>query len=326
MHPRLGACVALLIPLAAGAVPLNVFVSVLPQETFVAKVGAEQVRVTSLTRPGQSPENFEPTPQQIAALARADLFIGIGMPFEAAWMGRFRAANPRMKVLDAREGIDLLPMTASSHDHGLDHGYAHDLDQDLAPGRLSEGERAREMIRQAEGPGGQSGGPGDAREAGDPHIWTSPPLVARMTLKIRDALSELDPEHAEAYVHNQAAFSAELASLDAEIRDLLKDLPSRKFLVFHPAWGYFAATYGLTQVAIESGGKEPAARRLGALIEEARRDRIGVVFVQPQSSLRLAQRVADAIDGQVIAIDPLSPDYVENLRQVARRMAVAAKP
>lgn len=320
MHPRLGACLALLVPLAAGAAPLNVFVSVLPQETFVSKVGAEQVQVTSLTRPGQSPENFEPTPQQIAALARADLFIGIGMPFEVAWMGRFRAVNPRMKVLDAREGIDLLPMTASSHDH--DHGH----EQDMAPGQLGEGDTAREKIRQAEGPGGQGGGSGDAREVGDPHIWTSPPLVARMTLKIRDALSELDPEHAGAYAHNQAAFAAELASLDAEIRDLLKDLPSRKFLVFHPAWGYFAETYGLTQVAIESGGKEPAARRLGALIEEARRDRIGVVFVQPQSSLRFAQRVADAIGGQVIAIDPLSPDYVENLRLVARRLAAAAKP
>ncbi len=283
---------ALLWPLASLAAPLEVFVSVLPQATFVARVGGEHVKVSALTRPGQNHETFEPTPQQVADIARADLFIGIGMPFEQAWLPRLRAANPRMRVLDAREGIDLLP---------LDH---HDHDE--APGH--------------------AGPVPTADEAGDPHLWTSPLLAARMSASIRDTLTELDPAHAEDYGRNQAQFAAELAALDQEIRLQLKDLPSRTFLVFHPAWGYFAQAYGLIQVPIEQGGKEPGARTLVTLIEQAKRDQIRVVFIQPQSDPRFAEQIARAIGGQVIAIDPLAPDYVANLRAVARQIAAAGTP
>ncbi|MBP6734208.1 MAG: zinc ABC transporter substrate-binding protein [Chromatiaceae bacterium] len=279
----------LLWPLAGLAEPLEVFVSVLPQETFVARVGGEHVKVSALTRPGQSPETFEPTPQQVAALARAELFVGIGMPFEQAWMPRLRAANPRMRVLDAREGIDLLP---------LDH-HGHDEDP------------------------GHAGQVPTAEEAGDPHLWTSPLLAARMSASIRDTLTELDPAHAEDYARNQAQFAAELEALDQEIRAQLKELPSRKFLVFHPAWSYFADAYGLTQVPIELGGKEPGARTLVTLIGQAKRDQIRVVFIQPQSDPRFAEQIARAIGGRVIAIDPLAPDYVANLREVARQIAAA---
>jgi zinc transport system substrate-binding protein len=284
----------LLSPLAGLAAPLEVFVSVLPQETFVARVGGDHVRVRALTRPGQSPETFEPTPQMVTALSRADLFVGTGMPFEKAWIGRLRAANPNMRVLDAREGIDLLPLD----DHGHDHDHDHD---------------------------GQDQGR-DEYMAGDPHIWTSPLLVARISAKIRDTLAELDPANAGDYARNQAAFAAELVALDQEIRTQLKELPNRKFLVFHPAWGYFANAYGLTQVTIEKGGKEPGARSLAGLIDEARRDQIRAVFVQPQSDPRFAAEVARAIGGQVIAIDPLASDYVTNLREVARQIAAASHP
>ena len=283
---------ALLWPLASLAAPLEVFVSVLPQATFVARVGGEHVKVSALTRPGQNHETFEPTPQQVADIARADLFIGIGMPFEQAWLPRLRAANPRMRVLDAREGIDLLPL--DHHDHEGDPGHAGPVPT--------------------------------ADEAGDPHLWTSPLLAARMSASIRDTLAELDPAHAEDYGRNQAEFAAELAALDQEIRLQLKDLPSRTFLVFHPAWGYFAQAYGLTQVPIEQGGKEPGARTLVTLIEQARRDQIRVVFIQPQSDPRFAEQIAHAINGQVIAIDPLAPDYVANLRAVARQIAAAGTP
>ena len=283
---------ALFWPLASLAAPLEVFVSVLPQETFVARVGGEHVKVSALTRPGQNHETFEPTPQQVADIARADLFIGIGMPFEQAWLPRLRAVNPRMRVLDARTGIDLLPLDHQDHDE--DPGHAGPVPT--------------------------------ADDAGDPHLWTSPLLAARMSASIRDTLTELDPAHAEDYGRNQAQFAAELEALDQEIRAQLQDLPSRKFLVFHPAWGYFADAYGLTQVPIEQGGKEPGARTLVTLIEQAKRDQIRVVFIQPQSDPRFAEQIARAIGGKVIAIDPLARDYVANLRMVARQIAAAGTP
>jgi zinc transport system substrate-binding protein len=97
-------------------------------------------------------------------------------------------------------------------------------------------------------------------------------------------------------------------------------------MVFHPAWGYFADNYGLTQVAIEHEGKQPGARGLAALIDQAKQANIKVVFVQPQFDKRQARQVAQAIGGAVVAVDPLAADYVDNLRRVGRQFAKALKP
>ena len=147
-----------------------------------------------------------------------------------------------------------------------------------------------------------------------------------MLASIRDELSRLAPEQAELFQRRYAAYAAEVQALDAELRTLLAPLQGRAFLVFHPAWGYFAASYGLQQVPIEHEGKAPGARALAALIAQARAEGIRVVFVQPQFDRRQAQQVAQAIGGVVIAVDPLAPDYVANLRRVAQQMAQALQP
>jgi zinc transport system substrate-binding protein len=282
---------ALFVPSLGSAEPLRVFVSVLPEKTFVEKVGGEHVQVQAMVRPGHSPATYEPTPQQVAALAKTALYVRIGLPFENAWMARIRSANPSMRVLDARAGIDLRPMEA--HEHEQD-----------AP-ETNEAHSAAAGL--------------------DPHVWTSPPLVKRMAQNIRDCLAELDPAHGDAFARNYEAFAAELDALDGEIRSLLQGAHGGRFMVFHPAWGYFAETYGLTQVPIEKEGKEPGARALAALIEQARREQVKVIFVQPQFSRRSAEQVARAIGGQVVAIDPLAPDYADNLRQAARSIAAAVR-
>ncbi len=160
----------------------------------------------------------------------------------------------------------------------------------------------------------------------DPHVWTSPPLVRHMVDVIRDKLSALDPTHAADFARNHDAFVAELDALDRELHALLDPLPNRKFMMFHPAWGYFADTYRLTQVPIEREGKEPGARALAALIDQAKEDKIKVVFVQPQFDKSNARQVAQAIGGTVIAVDPLAADYVDNLRRVGREFARALQP
>lgn len=96
-------------------------------------------------------------------------------------------------------------------------------------------------------------------------------------------------------------------------------------MVFHPAWGYFAETYGLTQIPVQREGKEPGAKALAALVDEARREGVKVIFVQPQLSSRAAEQLARAIHGRVETIDPLAPDYVENMLRVARLIAEAEK-
>jgi zinc transport system substrate-binding protein len=143
---------------------------------------------------------------------------------------------------------------------------------------------------------------------------------------IRGKLTELAPEHAAAFARNHDAFVAELDTLDRDLHKLLDPLPDRRFMVFHPAWGYFADTYGLTQVSIEREGKEPGARSLATLIDQAKRERIKVVFVQPQFDKRSATQVAQAIGGVVVAVDPLASDYIDNLRRVGREFAGVLSP
>ena len=96
-------------------------------------------------------------------------------------------------------------------------------------------------------------------------------------------------------------------------------------MVFHPAWGYFAHSYGLHQEAIEVGGKEPGARGLARLIEIARAERVRVIFVQKQFSRTSADAVARAIGGEVVSIDPLAEDFLRNTRRVADAMAKAMR-
>ncbi len=296
--------------------PLDVFVSVLPQRAFAERVGGERVRVHTMVQPGQSPATYEPTPRQIAALSDADLYLRIGVPFEDAWMKRIRSANTDMPVLDLRDGIDLRPQEAHTHGPHEDHGHeAH------GHGEERHGNDAHEHDEHGRDEHGH-----DEHDAMDPHVWTSPRLVRHMAETIRDALTELDPEGADTYRRNQAAYDAELAALDAELTDRLTGLQQRSFLVYHPAWGYFADAYGLTQVPIEHEGKAPGARRLTALIEQARANEAQVILVQPQFDQRAAEQVARAIDGRVESVDPLSTDLAGSLHRLADLIAGRPEP
>ena len=178
----------------SGARPLRVFVSVLPQKTFVERIGGERVQVEVMVRPGDSPHTYEPTPRQVAALADADLYVAVGGTFEDAWMGRIRSTNPRMAIVNTGEGLNLRAMQAHDHDGG----------EEAAP----EGGR---------------------HQSKDPHLWTSPPLVRQMAARIRDALTELDPAQGPFYAANYASFAAELDDLDRDIRAQLAGLTRSSF-------------------------------------------------------------------------------------------------
>lgn len=274
------ALVSALFTTATAAPPLRVFVSIVSEKTFVTRIGGDRVQVAVMVQPGSSPHTYEPTPRQIAALADSDLYFRIGVPFEQSWMHRIRSTNPGMKVVDLRAGIPLRDIEGHHRHAGSNHGHA----------------------------------------LHDFHIWTNPRLVITMAAHIRDALTRLDPAGATEYEANYQAFVAHLRALDSEIRSLLAGLDNRRFLVFHPAWGYFADEYGLEQIAVEIGGKPPGAAALARLIERAKREDIHTIFVQRQYSMAPALAVAQAIDARVIRVDPLAEDYAASLLHLARSL------
>ena len=160
-------------------------------------------------------------------------------------------------------------------------------------------------------------------EAGvpDPHVWLSPELVKVQSRAIYETLAQLDPGHRDEYAANLDAFIADIDALEADVRATLSGLESNKFMVFHPAWGYFARDFGLEQIPVEVGGQEPSAQELAHLIEEAKQEGIQVVFAQPEFSTQDAETIAQEIGGEVLLISPLAPDWLENMRQVAQTFA-----
>ena len=106
--------------------------------------------------------------------------------------------------------------------------------------------------------------------------------------------------------------------LDGQIRQTLAGVSNRKFMVFHPSWGYFAHDYNLEMIPIEIGGQEPSAAELAELIAEAKKEDIRVIFVQPEFSSQAAETIANQIGGEVIKISPLEANWLENLRNFSQ--------
>ncbi len=157
----------------------------------------------------------------------------------------------------------------------------------------------------------------------DPHIWTSPARVKIMAKKIKDTLTHIQPEQEKYFEINFQAFSKDLDALDRDIRAIIARSDNHHFMVFHPAWSYFAKDYDLEQVAIEEGGKEPGARALQKIIDKGKKLGIKVIFVQKQFNLSIAESIAKTIGATVRKIDPLAEDYLENMRRTAKAISGA---
>lgn len=165
------------------------------------------------------------------------------------------------------------------------------------------------------------GGAGQPEGEPDPHVWLSPELVKVQSQAIYEALARIDPGHQVGYQANLDAFVADIDQLEANIRETLKGVQGRKFMVFHPAWAYFARDFGLEQISIEVGGQEPSAQELATLIAEAKQAGIQVIFAEPQFSTRAAETIAGEIGGRVLLIDDLAEDWLANMRTVAKTFA-----
>ena len=159
----------------------------------------------------------------------------------------------------------------------------------------------------------------------DPHVWLSPANVRIIAQNIEAALSEEDPANSTTYQANLESFLNDIDELDNEISSSLSSLNTRKFITFHPAWGYFAQDYNLEQIAIEVGGNEPSAAELADLISTAKENNIQVIFTEPEFSTKTAETIANEINGKVILIDPLAEDWLDNMKEIAQSLSGALK-
>ena len=272
---------------------ITVFVSILPQEYVVKKIAGDTVNVVTMIPKGSEPVTYEPKPSQMRELTTAKTYFSIGVPFEKTWIPKVRASNKALRIISVDVGIHKIPI----QNHTCEtEGYGH-----------SHGEKNKEML--------------------DPHIWLGPACMKTIAKNTYNGLIQLVPQNKELYRKNVNAFLKEIDELNRTLRAEVKKMPpDAAFMVFHPAWGYFANEYGLEQIAIEIEGKEPKPAQLKNVIQTAKNHHIKVIFIQPQFSQKTAQLVADAIGAKILVADPLEKNWAENLRRQTIQFRKAVQP
>lgn len=256
-------------------------VTIEPQRYILHQIVEDNFNINTLVPPGTSPETYEPAPSVMVEMSKSDYYFIVGdLGFEKAWSKRLVENNPNVKVIDCSQGIELIE--GEEHHHTDEKGHTH------SHGSL------------------------------DPHVWSSPSAVKQLAKNMFNAVVESDPENEETYFTNYDRFVNKVDSVDKVISDLLTEVPTRSFIIFHPSLGYFANEYNLHQHSIEYEGKSPSPSQIKSLIDIAKKENINTVFIQKGFDIKNAEVIAKEIEADVFEIDPLSYDWDTELIKIAQ--------
>lgn len=259
----------------------SVFVTVPPQAGIVKQIAGGLIEVQSLSKGESCPETYSPTPKQIEALSKADLFLTLGMPFEKDWLKKAGVLK-NVKTASMTKGIKLRDMeTHAVHGHEHHHHSSH-------------GEH-------------------------DPHVWTSIKNVVIMAENTSEALKGLMPEKAKTFEANLKSFKEKAKLTDNKVKDILKGYKGRKLFVFHPYYGYFTDSYGLVQAPIEAEGKAPTAKELAHIIAEIKKQDNKVILIQPEFETKTARSIAKETGARLVSASIYSEDVLKNIEDIANK-------
>lgn len=133
----------------------------------------------------------------------------------------------------------------------------------------------------------------------DPHVWFDVALWREVVEPVRNALSRVDPERAEAYARNAAAYLQELDALDAYVRTRAAEVPaeSRVLVTAHDAFHYFGEAYGFEVRGLQgiSTASEAGAGDVQALANLIAGRRIPAIFVESSVPRRTIEAVRAAV-------------------------------
>ena len=261
----------------------TVSVTIEPQRYFVEKIAGDNFKVNTIVPPGTSPEAYDPTPSQMVALGKSLLYFKVGyLGFERAWGKTLEENNANVVVVNTSNEIVLI----EGEDHSIEidgHLYVDGHDHDGI----------------------------------DTHIWSSPKSALIMAENMLNALVKVDVENQKFYRENFKALQVEIIETDKKITTLLENAPVKSFIIYHPALGYFARDYNLTQYSIEFEGKSPSPQQLKQMIDFAHEQGIKTIFVQKGFDMKNAESLAKEVGASVHSIDPLSYNWSEELIKIA---------
>ena len=252
-------------------------VSIAPLKPLVEGILGDDFEVSVLVPQGASPETFEPTPQQLREVESARFVFGTGLlEFEQELLHRI-ARNEQ--IINLSQGIDVLAGTCSHAHHAhanCSHNHVHGI---------------------------------------DPHIWCSPKSLAKMSENMYNAIAREMPDSVN-YDKNYTTLCIKILELDEEVAELCRQSPRNAFFIYHPALTYLARDYGLTQIAVEHEGKEPSAKHLARIIEQARAEGVNHIFYQSEFPASSVEVICQDTGATAVEINPLDEDIFENIRHI----------
>lgn len=351
---------------------LTVVTTILPITQFTNAVAGDRATVVPLMPPNASPHDFQARPGDIATLAQADALVINGLEMELFLDDLIaNAENPNLTIIDSSRGIeavafDARPDTHGHHDHGDDHDHDHDhhhdhdhdhghshsslesmgllASVDLGGLLLAHGDHSHDHDHDHDDDHSHDHGHSHGHSHGhvhgefDPHIWLDPQRAMQQVENIRDGLIEIDPDGAEIYTANAAAFLAELNALDQEIETLLAPFAGQSFVVFHDFAFYFADRYNLNaEFLVSLPEANPTPEDVRRVMETVTAAGLSTIMTEPQAggSNPFAALAGDLSVG-VGVFDPLetassemgfAPEYyLMMMRKNASSLAEALTP
>ena len=257
-----------------------------PLRYFTEAIAGDRFTVVSMVPKGTSPETYDPTPQQLVDLAHSKAYFRIGyIGFEQTWTDKLTDNAPHLQFFDMSQGVDLIYDNTHSHRHvedGKEHHHATGV---------------------------------------EPHIWNSATNAQIIAGNILSALCSIDKSNESAYLERYNALCRQIEHTDSLIRQTLTAPGAdHAFMIYHPALSYFARDYGLHQIPIEAGGKEPSPAHLKALIDTCKSEKVHVIFVQPEFDRRNAEIIAKQTGTRIVDINPLSYDWETEMLNTAKAL------
>ena len=278
----------------------RVVADIAPVHSIAARVMEGIGTPDLLIPPGVSPHDHALRPSEAAALQGADLVLRVGDALTPGLGGRIDTLSEgEVLILAEVDGVSALTIRA---DEAFEAHGRGDRDEDHGGDLDDHAEEA------ADGDGDEHGH-GHDHEAGglDPHLWLDPANAVAWTRAIAGALAARDPANAGGYAANAAAAEEELAALVEEVAATLAPVRDRPVIVFHDAYQYFEAAFGLDvagAIAV-SDAAPPGPARLSAIRETARVAGVACLFAEPQFDPGLVAVVAEGTDLPVATLDPL---------------------
>lgn len=260
---------------------VNVVTSFYPLYDFAQKIGGDYVHVVNLVPAGVEPHEWSPKSGVMRKMTQADLLIYHGVGLES-WIDDFlhsRKADSSLVVVEASNGVELIPAKESEHADEADH---HD-----------EASHADETEHN--------------HGAYDPHTWLSPRNAIVLAKNIRDGLIQVDPVHRSAYETNYEQLALQLTQLDQKFRTALTSLEKKEIAVSHEAFNYLCKEYGLTQIAIMglSPDAEPTAQKIKEVNNFIQAHELKYIFFEELVSDKLAKTLANDLGIQTLVLNPL---------------------